>query len=137
MEEVLMKEINDLNLPEDLKYTKDHEWAKLSDDVITIGINDYAQDQLGEIVFVELPEDDDSFGKDDEFGSVESVKAVSEIYMPVAGKIVEINEDLEDAPELVNESCYENGWLVKVKPDDITEYNALLDKGAYLDMLKG
>ena len=132
-----MKEINDLNLPEDLKYTKDHEWAKLSDDVITIGINDYAQDQLGEIVFVELPEDDDSFGKDDEFGSVESVKAVSEIYMPVAGKIVEINEDLEDAPELVNESCYENGWLVKVKPDDITEYNALLDKGAYLDMLKG
>ena len=80
-----MKEINDLNLPEDLKYTKDHEWANSSNGVLTIGINDYAQDQLGEIVFVELPEVGDTFEKDDEFGSVESVKAVSEIYIPVAG----------------------------------------------------
>jgi len=132
-----MKEINDLNLPEDLKYSKDHEWAKLSDGVITIGINDYAQDQLGEIVFVELPEAGDTFEKDDEFGSVESVKAVSEIYMPVAGEITEINEALEDAPELVNESCYDDGWIIKVKPDDISEFEALLDKGAYIDMLKG
>ena len=132
-----MKEINDLNLPEDLKYTKDHEWAKLSDGVVTIGINDYAQDQLGEIVFVELPETGDTFEKDDEFGSVESVKAVSEIYMPVAGEISEINEALEDAPELVNESCYDDGWIIKVKPDDISQFEALLDKGAYLDMLKG
>jgi glycine cleavage system H protein len=132
-----MKEINDLNLPEDLKYTKDHEWAKLSDGIITIGINDYAQDQLGEIVFVELPEIGDTFEKDDEFGSVESVKAVSEIYMPVAGEITEINEALEDAPELVNESCYDDGWIIKVKPDDISQFEALLDKGAYLDMLKG
>ncbi|MCP4671115.1 MAG: glycine cleavage system protein GcvH [Desulfobacula sp.] len=132
-----MKEINDLNLPDNLKYTKDHEWAKNSDGVITIGINDYAQDQLGEIVFVELPETGDTFEKDDEFGSVESVKAVSEIYMPVAGEIVEINEALEDAPELVNESCYDNGWLIRVKPDDIAQFEALLDKGAYLDMLKG
>ncbi len=132
-----MKEINDLNLPEDLKYTKDHEWVKNSDGVITIGINDYAQDQLGEIVFVELPEVDDTFAKDDEFGSVESVKAVSEIYMPVAGEIVEINEALEDAPELVNESCYDNGWIIRVKPDDISEFEALLDKSAYLGMLKG
>ncbi len=132
-----MKEINDLNLPEDLKYTKDHEWAKLSDGVVTIGINDYAQDQLGEIVFVEFPETGDTFEKDDEFGSVESVKAVSEIYMPVAGEISEINEALEDAPELVNESCYDDGWIIKVKPDDISQFEALLDKGAYLDMLKG
>jgi len=132
-----MKEINDLNLPEDLKYTKDHEWAKLSDGVITIGINDYAQDQLGEIVFVELPETGDTFDKDDEFGSVESVKAVSEIYMPVAGEITEINEALEDAPELVNESCYDDGWIIKLKPDDISQFEALLDKGAYLDLLKG
>ncbi len=132
-----MKEINDLNLPEDLKYTKDHEWAKLSDGIITIGINDYAQDQLGEIVFVELPEIGDTFEKDDEFGSVESVKAVSEIYMPVAGEITEINEALEDAPELVNESCYDDGWIIKVKPDDISQFEALLDKGAYIDMLKG
>ena len=132
-----MKEINDLNLPEDLKYTKDHEWAKLSDGVVTIGINDYAQDQLGEIVFVELPETGDTFKKDDEFGSVESVKAVSEIYMPVSGEITEINEALEDAPELVNESCYDDGWIIKVKPDDISQFEALLDKGAYLDLLKG
>ena len=132
-----MKEINDLNLPDDLKYTKDHEWAKSSDGVLTIGINDYAQDQLGEIVFVELPEVGDTFEKDDEFGSVESVKAVSEIYIPVAGEIVEINEALEDEPELVNNSCYDNGWLIKIKPDDISQFEALLDKDAYLDMLKG
>ncbi len=132
-----MKEINDLNLPEDLKYTKDHEWTKLSDGVVTIGINDYAQDQLGEIVFVELPETGDTFEKDDEFGSVESVKAVSEIYMPVAGEITGINEALEDAPELVNESCYDDGWIIKVKLDDISQFEALLDKGAYLDLLKG
>ena len=132
-----MKEINDLNLPEDVKYTKDHEWAKLSDGVVTNGINDYAQDQLGEIVFVELPETGDTFEKDDEFGSVESVKAVSEIYMPVAGEISEINEALEDAPELVNESCYDDGWIIKVKPDDISQFEALLNKGAYINMLKG
>ena len=132
-----MKEINDLNLPEDLKYTKDHEWTKLSDGVVTIGINDYAQDQLGEIVFVELPEIGDTFEKDDEFGSVESVKAVSEIYMPVAGEITGINEALEDAPELVNESCYDDGWIIKVKIDDISQFEALLDKGAYIDLLKG
>ena len=132
-----MKEINELNLPENLKYTKDHEWAKLESDIVTIGINDYAQDQLGEIVFVELPEEGDLFEKDDEFGSVESVKAVSEIFMPVSGEIVEINETLEDAPELVNESCYEKGWLIKVKLDDISQLDDLLDKGAYLEMLKG
>ncbi len=132
-----MKEINELNLPEDVKYTKDHEWAKLSGDIVTIGINDYAQDQLGEIVFVELPEVEDTFSEGDEFGSVESVKAVSEIYIPISGEIVEINEDLEDAPELVNESCYEGGWLIKVKPSDLSQMDALMEKSAYLDMLKG
>ena len=132
-----MKEINDLNLPDDVKYTKDHEWAKLSGDIVTIGINDYAQDQLGEIVFVELPEIGDTFSEGDEFGSVESVKAVSEMYIPISGEIVEINEELEDAPELVNDSCYDNGWIIKVKPDDISELDNLMDKEAYLDMLKG
>ena len=132
-----MKEINDLILPDDLKYTKSHEWAKISGDIVTIGLNDYAQDQLGEIVFVELPEAGDTFSKGDEFGSVESVKAVSEIYIPISGEIVEINEDLEDAPELVNESCYDNGWLIKVKPEDVSELDDLMDKEEYLDMLKG
>jgi glycine cleavage system H protein len=132
-----MKEIKDLILPDDVRYTKDHEWAKQVGDTITIGVNDYAQDQLGEIVFVELPEVGDSFSAGDEFGSVESVKAVSEIYIPISGEIVEINDGLEDAPELVNEDCYAGGWLIKVKPDDPSEMDNLLDKTAYLDMLKG
>jgi glycine cleavage system H protein len=132
-----MKEITDLNLPDDVKYTTSHEWAKIFDGIVTIGLNDYAQDQLGEIVFVELPENGDTFSKGDEFGSVESVKAVSEIYIPISGEIVEINEDLEDAPELVNESCYENGWLVKIQPDDVSQLDDLLDKTAYFDTLKG
>ena len=132
-----MKEMSDLNLPADVKYTKDHEWAKLSGDIVTIGINDYAQDQLGEIVFVELPEVGDVFSEGDEFGSVESVKAVSEMYIPISGEIVEINETLEDAPELVNESCYDNGWIIKVKPATVSELDNLMDKPAYLDMLKG
>jgi glycine cleavage system H protein len=132
-----MKEISDLNLPDDVKYTESHEWAKIFDGIVTIGLNDYAQDQLGEIVFVELPENGDTFSKGDEFGSVESVKAVSEIYIPISGEIVEINEDLEDAPELVNESCYENGWLVKIQPDDVSQLDDLFDKTAYFDTLKG
>ncbi len=132
-----MKEINDLILPDDVRYTKDHEWAKQDGDIVTIGVNDYAQDQLGEIVFVELPEVGDSFSAGDEFGSVESVKAVSEIYIPISGEVVEINEGLEDAPELVNGDCYKGGWLIKVKPDDPSEMDNLLDKPAYLDMLKG
>ncbi|RLC06077.1 MAG: glycine cleavage system protein GcvH [Deltaproteobacteria bacterium] len=132
-----MKEINDLNLPDDVKYTEDHEWAKQASDAVTIGINDYAQDQLGEIVFVELPEVGDTFSKGDEFGSVESVKAVSEMYIPISGEVVEINETLEDAPELVNESCYDNGWIIKLKPADVSELDTLMDKAAYLDMLKG
>ncbi|MCD4719428.1 MAG: glycine cleavage system protein GcvH [Desulfobacula sp.] len=132
-----MKEISDLNLPDDVKYTKDHEWAKHDSDIVTIGINDYAQDQLGEIVFVELPEIGDTFSEGDEFGSVESVKAVSEMYIPISGEIVKINEALEDAPELVNESCYDNGWIIKVKPDDVAQLDNLMDKPAYLDMLKG
>lgn len=132
-----MKEINDLNLPEDVKYTKDHEWAKAEGDTVTIGINDYAQDQLGEIVFVEMPAVGDSFSAEDEFGSVESVKAVSEMYMPLSGEILAINEDLEDAPEKVNEDCYQSGWIIKIKASDLTEIDALMDKAAYLEMLKG
>lgn len=132
-----MKDINELNLPENVKYTKDHEWASADGDTVTIGINDYAQDQLGEIVFVELPEVGDTFSKDDEFGTVESVKAVSELYLPISGEITAVNEDLEDAPELVNEDCYQGGWIVKVKADDLSELDSLMDKAAYLDMLKG
>ncbi|HCY85285.1 MAG TPA: glycine cleavage system protein GcvH [Desulfobacteraceae bacterium] len=132
-----MKALDELNFPEDVRYTKDHEWAKVDGDTVTIGLSDYAQDQLGEIVFVELPEEGDDFDQGDEFGSVESVKAVSEIYLPIGGEIVAVNEDLEDAPELVNNDCYAGGWLVKIKAADMGEFDSLMDQGAYLDMLKG
>ena len=132
-----MKELNELNLPEDVKYAKDHEWVKLSGDTAKIGISDYAQDQLGDIVFVELPAVGDSFAKGDEFGTLESVKAVSELYMPVGGEVTAINEALEDAPELVNNAPYGDGWMIAIKVADPSEADALMDKGAYIEALKG
>lgn len=132
-----MKPIEELNFPLDVKYTDDHEWAKVEGDLVSVGISDYAQDQLGEIVYVEMPEIGDSFEQGDEFGSVESVKAVSEIFLPIAGEIVEVNAELEDAPELVNTDCYNNGWLVKIKPRDLSEMDNLKDQAAYIEMLKG
>lgn len=131
-----MKEVHELNLPEDVRYTKDHEWAKVSGDTVKIGISDYAQDQLGDIVFVELPAVGDSFEEGDEFGTLESVKAVSELYAPIAGEVVAVNEDLEDAPELLNKEPY-NGWIVEIKPTDVQEIDQLLDRDAYLGVLKG
>lgn len=132
-----MKALEDLNFPEDVKYTKDHEWTKLANGTVTIGLSDYAQDQLGEIVFVELPQKGDIFAQGDEFGSVESVKAVSEIYIPLSGEVLEINEALEDAPELINQECYQGGWIIRLKPEDPSQLDELMDKAAYLDMLKG
>ncbi len=132
-----MKELNELNLPDDVKYAQDHEWVKVVGDTAKIGISDYAQDQLGDIVFVELPEVGDSFAKGDEFGTLESVKAVSELYMPVGGEITAINEALEDAPELVNNAPYADGWMIEIKIADPSETEALMDKGAYLEALKG
>ena len=132
-----MKELSELNLPEDVRYTKDHEWARKNGDNVTIGITDFAQDQLGDIVFVELPETGDSFGAGDEFGTVESVKAVSELYMPLAGEVVAFNADLEDAPELVNNAPYDKGWMLEVKPADPGEFGQLMERAAYVEMLKG
>lgn len=132
-----MKEISELNLPQDVRYTDDHEWAKLEGDTATIGISDYAQDQLGDIVFVELPETGSSFAKGDEFGSVESVKAVSELYMPIGGEILEINPELEDAPEQVNSDPYGGGWMLKLKITNPAEFDALMTQEAYLASLKG
>lgn len=132
-----MKELNELNLPEDVKYTEDHEWVKLSGDTAKIGISDYAQDQLGDIVFVELPGVGDSFAKGDEFGTLESVKAVSELYLPVGGEVTAINEALEDAPELVNTDPYGEGWMIEVKVSDASEAESLMNKDGYLEVLKG
>lgn len=131
-----MKEINELELPDHCRYTKDHEWARMEDGNCVIGIDDYAQDQLGDIVFVELPEVGTTFEAGDEFGSLESVKAVSELYIPLSGEIMAINEALEDSPELVNEDPYGNGWMIKVKPSDAAHYEALMDKENYLKMLQ-
>ena len=132
-----MKEISELTLPEDLRYAEDHEWVKTSGETAKIGISDYAQDQLGDIVFVELPQVGDVLDKGAEFGTVESVKAVSELYMPIGGEVVAVNSELEDAPELVNSAPYDQGWMVEVKPADTAQIDALMDKAAYLESLKG
>jgi len=132
-----MKEIGELVLPEDVRYAEDHEWAKQNGKTIRIGISDYAQDQLGDIVFVELPQTGDVLAKGDEFGTVESVKAVSELYMPLGGKIAAVNAALEDAPEKVNDAPYTDGWMIEVEAEDPGEFNLLMDKKDYLKMLKG
>ena len=132
-----MKEISELNFPDDLKYTEDHEWSKLENSEVTIGICDYAQDQLGDVVFVELPQVGDAFDKGQEFGTVESVKAVSELFIPLGGEVTAVNENLEDTPELVNSEPYTNGWMIKLKLADASELDGLMTKDAYLDLLKG
>ena len=132
-----MKELSQLNLPDDLTYSKEHEWTKTEGEQVRIGITDFAQDQLGDIVFVELPEEGASFARNDEFSTLESVKAVSEVYMPVGGTVVAVNSDLEDKPELVNQDPYGQGWLILLKLDNPAELDELMDKGAYLNMLKG
>ena len=132
-----MKELDELNLPDNLRYAKDHEWTRLEGGKVKIGIDDYAQDQLGDIVFVELPEVGATFAKGEEFGTVESVKAVSELFMPVGGEILAINTALEETPEHVNNSPYEDGWMIEIKPSDVAEMDVLMDKEAYIKMLKG
>ena len=113
-------------VPSEFKYSKEHEWVKIENNVATIGITEYAQNELGDIVFVELPETDDELNEGDTFGSVESVKTVSELYAPISGKIVEVNEELEDSPEFVNESPYEKAWMVKIEISDDSQLEELL-----------
>ena len=132
-----MKEISELNFPGDLKYAEDHEWTRLENGEVTIGICDYAQDQLGDVVFVELPQVGDSFDIGQEFGTVETVKAVSELVIPLGGEVTAVNDTLEDTPELVNSEPYAGGWMIKIKPADLGEIDSLMTKDAYLDMLKG
>ena len=132
-----MKEIGELVLPDDVHYADDHEWAKPANGKMTIGISDYAQDQLGDIVFVELPQIGATFGKGEQFGTVESVKAVAELYMPLGGEVLSINQSLEESPELLNRAPYSEGWMIQVKPSDPSELESLMSKEAYLQMLKG
>ena len=107
-----------MNIPEDLRYTKSHEWVRMEGDTATIGITDHAQDELGDVVFVELPDEGATFDAGESFGTVESVKAVSDLYTPVGGEVVEVNSALEDAPENINEDPYGEGWIVKLRTTD-------------------
>ena len=131
-----MKEISELLTPHDIGYTRDHEWARLDGEIIRIGVTDYAQDQLGDIVFVEAPEPGKILKKGEECGTLESVKAVAEVYMPVSGEITGVNTALEDSPDLVNRAPYTDGWLADVKPSNLSEMDGLMTHDAYLEMLK-
>jgi glycine cleavage system H protein len=132
-----MKEIDALKFPENVRYSQDHEWARKEGDSFTVGISDFAQDQLGDVVFVELPEAGSTFEKGQEFGTVESVKAVSELFIPMAGEILVINSKLEDSSELVNNDPYGEGWMIKVKAANPADFDQLMDRDAYLTHLKG
>jgi glycine cleavage system H protein len=125
-----------MNVPDDLLYTKDHEWVLVEGSSATIGITDHAQDALGDVVFVELPSPDESFSARDVFGSVESVKAVSEIYMPVSGVVATVNEALEDTPELVNSDPYGEGWMVQIRIEDSAELDDLMSAEDYQQFLE-
>ncbi len=125
-----------MNVPNELSYSKEHEWILVEGGEATIGITDHAQNELGDVVFVELPEKGSSHSAGDAFGSVESVKAVSEIYLPVAGEITSVNSHLEDAPEAINEDPYGDGWIVKIRIDDSEELNDLLSAEDYIEYLK-
>ncbi|UOQ48178.1 glycine cleavage system protein GcvH [Gracilibacillus caseinilyticus] len=124
-----------MTLPKDYLYSKEHEWVKKEANNVRIGITDHAQDELGDIVFIELPEVGDEIKLDQPFGSAESVKTVSELYAPVSGKVVEVNNNLEDSPELVNESPYEKAWMIVVEPADSADLNQLLTDEDYHQLI--
>ncbi len=122
-------------IPADLKYTKDHEWVRVEGNVATIGITEYAQSELGDIVFVEVNGLDDDFDQEETFGAVEAVKTVSDLFMPVSGKLTEVNESLADDPGLVNNDPYGEGWMIKVELKDSSELDGLLDSAAYGELI--
>ncbi|MEG0385470.1 MAG: glycine cleavage system protein GcvH [Solibacillus sp.] len=125
-----------MDTPKELKYTKEHEWVKIEDGKATIGITHFAQSELGDIVFVELPEAGDAMTKDQPFGSVESVKTVSELYAPLSGTVVSVNEELSDNPEFVNESPYEQAWMVVIELTNDAELEELMDADAYTQLIE-
>ena len=125
-----------VEIPEVLKYTKEHEWVRVEDDLVIIGITDYAQDALGEIVYIELPSEGDEVTKGEPFGAVESTKSVSDLYSPISGEVAEVNEALLDSPEAINEDRYGEGWMVKVKPYDPSELEDLMDSDEYTEFIE-
>ncbi len=124
-----------MNIPEDLKFTKDHEWVKIEGDIATVGITDFAQGELGDIVYIDVETVDESIELNEVFGSVEAVKTVSDLFMPLSGEIIEFNELLEDAPEKVNTDAYGDGWMIKIKMSNDSEISGLLDASGYKEII--
>jgi glycine cleavage system H protein len=124
-----------MNIPSELKYTKDHEWIRIDNDIATVGITDFAQGELGDIVYVEVETLDETLEKDEIFGSVEAVKTVSDLFLPLSGEIIELNELLEDEPEKVNTDPYGDGWMIKVKINDASEIDSLMSEADYNELI--
>ena len=126
-----------MNVPDNLKYTNDHEWVKIDNDIAIVGITDFAQSELGDIVYVEIDTKGDLIEKDSVFGTVEAVKTVSDLFMPLTGEILEVNSALEETPEIINTEPYESGWIIKIKIEDINQIRDLLDSSGYLEVIGG
>ena len=126
-----------MNIPDKLKYTNDHEWVKIDGEIAIIGITDFAQSELGDIVYVEINTIGDIVEKDSVFGTVEAVKTVSDLFMPLTGEILEVNSALEETPEIINNEPYESGWIIKIKIEDINQIRDLLDSSGYLEVIGG
>lgn len=124
-----------MNIPDNLKYTKDHEWIMANGDEAIVGVTDYAQNELGDIVFIEVETVGETLDKEETFGTIEAVKTVSDMFMPVSGEVLEFNEDLEQNPEIVNSDPYGKGWIIKVKMSDLSELDGLLDAAAYKELI--
>tara|TARA_B100001173_G_scaffold70949_1_gene60243 strand:+ start:335 stop:715 length:381 start_codon:yes stop_codon:yes gene_type:complete len=124
-----------MDIKENLKYTKDHEWVKLEGNIATVGVTDFAQSELGDIVYVEVDTIDEILEKDQVFGTVEAVKTVSDLFLPMSGKIIEFNESLSDSPESINDSPYDDGWIIKVEVSNLEEINQLLNNNDYSDLI--
>lgn len=131
-----MKDLSEVIFKEGLRYTNDHEWVAEEGDTLRVGVSDYAQDQMGDIVYVELPDVGTTFEKGEEFGTLESVKAVSELYLPISGEVVAVNEDLGDSPELINQDPFTH-WIIEIKPSDPGELDELLTAADYRELLRG
>lgn len=126
-----------MNIPSNLRYTKDHEWASIDGDIVTVGITDFAQKELGDIVYVEVETLDQTLQKDEVFGTVEAVKTVSDLFLPIAGEIIAFNDKLESDPELVNTDPYGEGWMIKIKAENIADFEALLNDSEYKELIGG
>ena len=125
-----------MNIPEDLIYTEEHEWVRVTEENVIVGITDFAQSQLGDIIFLELPDVDDKIIAGEPFGEIEAVKTVSELYAPVDGTVIEVNNNLEDFPEKVNQDCYGDGWIIKIKPENKIDKEDLLDQKQYSNIIE-